>query len=50
MFEEFGSGGLAAVPIVGSKIADAGRLGRGQRVALMGLGSGINCAMAEVVW
>jgi 3-oxoacyl-[acyl-carrier-protein] synthase-3 len=38
------------VPVVLSKLADAGRLRRGRRVALMGIGSGLNCSMAEVVW
>ena len=40
----------AAVPIVLSKAAEAGRISKGSRVALMGIGSGLNCSMAEVVW
>jgi 3-oxoacyl-[acyl-carrier-protein] synthase III len=50
IFQEFGNIGPAAVPIALSKAADAGRIQRGQRVALMGIGSGLNCSMAEVIW
>ena len=50
IFPEFGNIGPASVPIVLSKAAESGRLQRGMRVALMGIGSGLNCAMAEVVW
>jgi 3-oxoacyl-[acyl-carrier-protein] synthase-3 len=38
------------VPIVLSKAAESGRLQKGDRIALMGIGSGLNCSMAEVVW
>ena len=27
-----------------------GKINRGDRVALLGIGSGLNCSMAEVVW
>ncbi len=50
IFPEFGNIGPASVPIVLSKAAEAGRLQKGNRVALMGIGSGLNCSMAEVVW
>jgi 3-oxoacyl-[acyl-carrier-protein] synthase III len=33
-----------------SKAADEGRLSAGDRVVLMGIGSGINGAGAEVLW
>jgi 3-oxoacyl-[acyl-carrier-protein] synthase-3 len=33
-----------------SKASEGGRLERGKRVALMGIGSGLNCYMAEVIW
>ncbi|EDM80442.1 3-oxoacyl-(acyl carrier protein) synthase [Plesiocystis pacifica SIR-1] len=49
-YPEFGNVGPAGVPMVLSKAASSGRLGRGDRVGLMGIGSGLNCAMAEVVW
>lgn len=50
IFPEFGNIGPASVPIVLSKAAEAGRLAKGNRVALMGIGSGLNCSMAEVIW
>jgi 3-oxoacyl-[acyl-carrier-protein] synthase-3 len=50
IFPEFGNIGPASVPIVLSKAIEAGRIGPGGRVALMGIGSGLNCSMAEVVW
>ena len=50
LYPEFGNVGPAGVPIALSKIAESGRLERGQRVALMGIGSGINCTMAELIW
>lgn len=49
-YDELGNVGPAGVPIVLSKAALAGRITKGSRVALMGIGSGLNCAMAEVVW
>jgi len=50
IFGEFGNIGPASVPIVLSKLKAMGRLKKGDRVALMGIGSGLNCSMAEVVW
>jgi 3-oxoacyl-[acyl-carrier-protein] synthase-3 len=50
LYPDFGNIGPAAVPIALSKLAETGRLVRGQRVALLGIGSGINCTMAELVW
>ena len=49
-FPELGNVGPAAVPITLSKLADSGAITRGQRVGLLGIGSGLNCAMAEIVW
>jgi len=49
-YQELGNVGPAGVPIVLSKAMEAGRLSKGSRVALLGIGSGLNCAMAEVVW
>ncbi len=49
-FPEFGNVGPAAIPITLSKSLEAGRIQKGDRVALMGIGSGLNCAMMEVVW
>lgn len=49
-FEEYGNVGPASLPLTLSKLDEQGRLRRGGRVALMGIGSGLNCSMAEVVW
>lgn len=50
IFHEHGNIGPASVPIVLSKLREMGRLKKGDRVALLGIGSGLNCSMAEVVW
>lgn len=49
-YPEFGNIGPAAVPITLSKALEAGRLKKGDRVSLLGIGSGINCTMMEVEW
>ena len=50
IYPEFGNIGPASVPIVLSKARELGRLKKGARVGLMGIGSGLNCTMAEVRW
>lgn len=50
IYPEHGNVGPASVPMTLAKAAEAGRVRRGDRVALMGIGSGLNCAMGEVVW
>ena len=50
LYPDFGNIGPAGVPIALSKLAETGKLLRGQRVALLGIGSGINCTMAELIW
>lgn len=50
IFAEHGNIGPASVPIVLSKLKEMGRMEKGKRVALLGIGSGLNCSMAEVVW
>jgi 3-oxoacyl-[acyl-carrier-protein] synthase-3 len=50
LFPDFANIGPAGVPIVLSKLNQEGRLETGQRIALMGIGSGLNCTMAEVRW
>ena len=50
VFPQFGNIGPASVPIALSKLEELGRLQKGKRVALLGIGSGLNCSMAEVVW
>ena len=50
IYPEMGNIGPASVPIVLAKAVELGKVKRGDRVALLGIGSGLNCSMAEVVW
>jgi acyl-CoA:acyl-CoA alkyltransferase len=50
VFPEFGNIGPASVPFALSKLKQLGRLSKGKRIALFGIGSGLNCSVAEVVW
>lgn len=50
IFPEYGNIGPASVPITLSKLSASGRLQKGKRIALLGIGSGLNCSMAEVIW
>ena len=45
-----GNVGPASVPLTLALAEEAGRLHSGSRVALMGIGSGLNCSMMELVW
>jgi acyl-CoA:acyl-CoA alkyltransferase len=47
-YPHFGNIGPAAVPYALSSVAD--ELAEGDRVLLMGIGSGLNCAVTEVRW
>jgi len=47
-YPEFGNIGPAAVPYTLSTVAD--ELRPGDRVLLMGIGSGLNCSVVELVW
>ena len=49
-FPEFGNIGPASLPITLSKTVELGRVNPGARIGLLGIGSGLNCAMAELVW
>jgi 3-oxoacyl-[acyl-carrier-protein] synthase III len=49
-YPEYGNVGPAGIPLVLAKAAALGRLRAGARVALLGIGSGLNCSMAEVLW
>ena len=49
-YPTFGNTGPASVPTVLSKEVDAGRVLAGDRVILIGMGSGINAAAVEVIW
>lgn len=50
IYPEHGNVGPASVPIVLAKAEEIGRLRPGMRVALLGIGSGLNCSMGEIVW
>jgi len=50
LFPRFGNIGPAGVPTVLSKAVEDGTVTEGSRVMLMGVGSGINAAAAEVAW
>ena len=50
IYPELGNIGPAAVPIALAKAVASGQIKRGDRVALLGIGSGLNCSMAEIVW
>jgi len=45
-----GNVGPASVPLTLALALERGRLQKGHKVALMGIGSGLNCSMMEVVW
>ena len=50
IYPDMGNIGPAAVPIALAKAVAAGKVKSGDRVALLGIGSGLNCSMAEIVW
>ncbi len=50
IFPKLGNIGPASIPTVLARIVEEDRVKRGDKIALMGIGSGLNCAMAEVVW
>jgi 3-oxoacyl-[acyl-carrier-protein] synthase-3 len=48
--ETLGNTGAAALPITMALGIEQGRLQAGDRVAMLGIGSGINCQMLAVDW
>lgn len=50
IYDEYGNTGSTTIPLTLFKAQEQGRLQRGERVALMGIGSGINCSMMELIW
>ena len=50
IYPEFGNIGPAGVPTVLSRSVQDGTISSGDRVMLMGVGSGINAAAAEIIW
>lgn len=49
-FHSLGNIGPAAVPITLSQAAANGAIQAGNHVALMGIGSGLNCSMMSITW
>ena len=49
-YPELGNIGPAAVPLTLGLAVQEGRVKDGDRLALMGIGSGLNCMMMEVLW
>jgi len=49
-FRTLGNIGPAALPITLAQAIEAGRVRPGDRVGLLGIGSGLNCSMMSVVW
>lgn len=50
IYAELGNVGPASVPMALARAIELGRIHTGDRVALLGIGSGLNCSMAEIVW
>ena len=50
IYPEWGNVGPAGVPLTLSMAVDAGQIKKGDRVALLGIGSGLNCSMSELIW
>ncbi|MEO7241959.1 MAG: 3-oxoacyl-ACP synthase III [Variovorax sp.] len=49
-FESLGNIGTVSVPLTAARAAEAGFLRSGDRVALLGIGSGLNCLMLGIQW
>lgn len=49
-FHTQGNIGPAALPITLAMAEEEGRMGPGNHIALMGIGSGLNCTMMSVTW
>jgi len=47
---EFGNTGSVSCPMTLAKAAEEGRISKGDKVSLLGIGSGINCTMLGVEW
>lgn len=50
IYPEMGNVGPASVPMVLAHALELGKIRRGDRVAVLAIGSGLNCSMAEIVW
>ena len=50
VYPEYGNTGSTTLPLTLFKALEEGKVNKGDRLALMGIGSGINCALMEVIW
>jgi 3-oxoacyl-[acyl-carrier-protein] synthase-3 len=50
LYPNYGNVGPAGIAIVLSKLTNERLATSGDRIALMGIGSGINCTMADLIW
>jgi len=50
IYQEMGNVGPASVPMVLAHAIELGKIQSGDRVAVLAIGSGLNCSMAEIVW
>ena len=50
IFDILGNIGAAGVPVTLARALEAGQIQSGDTVALMGIGSGLNCAIQELRW
>jgi 3-oxoacyl-[acyl-carrier-protein] synthase-3 len=50
IYPEFGNMGAASLPTTLIKAVESGKISEGDRIGLLGIGSGLNCAMLEIVW
>ncbi len=49
-FAEFGNTGSAALPLTLAKACEDGFVSKGDKVAMLGIGSGLNCMMLAAEW
>lgn len=49
-FEQFGNTGSVALPLTLAKAVESGAVRDGDRVGLLGIGSGLNCLMLALEW
>ena len=50
LFDKHGNLGPAGVPTVLSSLRNEGKLKGGDKIAFMGIGSGLNCTVSEMIW
>ena len=49
-FMKFGNMGPAAIPVTLKMAEEEGKLFSGSHIAMLGIGSGLNCSMMSVTW